>query len=124
MIAGQPVQIANRPLECKHCGGREFVHRTSELSSALAAFLNDDWFAQYADIFVCVRCGFLHWFLNPAVEPQAPVEAPVIEESPEEIPVEEPATQDDLGEATECLACHQAIPAGSATCPACGWSYK
>jgi hypothetical protein len=42
-----------------------------------------------------------------------------VEVAPEELP-----TEDDLTEPTECLECHKTIPAGSAICPACGWSYK
>jgi hypothetical protein len=40
------------------------------------------------------------------------------------VPVEEPLPEDDLSEPTECLSCHRGIPAGAASCPGCGWSYK
>lgn len=33
------------------------------------------------------------------------------------------ASGDDTGEATTCVACRATIPAGSSTCPKCGWSY-
>ena len=33
------------------------------------------------------------------------------------------ASGDDTSEATTCVACRTAIPAGSSTCPKCGWSY-
>src|SRR5262249_24490978 len=40
------------------------------------------------------------------------------------VPVEEPLPEDDLSEPTEYLSCHRGIPAGAASCPGCGWSYK
>jgi hypothetical protein len=53
----------------------------------------------------------LHSFLKPYIGRE--------EVAPEELP-----TEDDVSEPTECLECHKTIPAGSAKCPACGWSYN
>jgi hypothetical protein len=95
-----------------------------------------------ADVYACTHCGFLHWFLDPQVEERVPVkeleeperepqfrhlelveERVPVEELEELIRVEESLPPDDLAEPTECLACHHGIPAGSAKCPSCGWSY-
>jgi hypothetical protein len=105
----QSVQVKHRPLHCKHCGKGQFVHRTAQLNTAFFEFLDLGWLNKSADIYVCTHCGFLHWFLEPQAEQQLPAEAR--------------ATEDDLSEAIECLACHKSIPAGAAKCPSCGWSY-
>jgi hypothetical protein len=78
------------------------------LNTALLEFLDLAWLNQSVDLYVCTHCGLIHWF----VEPQR------------ELPTEAPRAEDDLSEATECLACHQPIPSGMAKCPSCGWSYR
>ncbi len=105
MSEGQSVQIKDRPLQCKHCGRVHFVHRTAQLNTAFMEFLELGWLNKSADIYACTHCGFLHWFLEPDLG-------------------KEPTPEDDLEEPTECLECHQMIPADAAKCPACGWSYK
>ena len=110
MSEGASIQIKGRPLQCKHCGRAEFAHRRAQLNTAFLELLDLSWLNKSADVYACRYCGLLHWFLDPEVEQQ--------------IPAQEPATADDLAEATECLECHQTIPAGTARCPACGWTYE
>jgi hypothetical protein len=31
---------------------------------------------------------------------------------------------DDASESAPCPSCHGVIPAGAASCPACGWTYR
>jgi hypothetical protein len=100
MSEGQSVQVKHRPLHCKHCGQGRFVHRTAKLNFFEFLDLGLGW--QSADVYVCTHCGFLHWFLEPQTEQQIQAEA---------------QAEDDLTGATECLACHKSIPAGTAKCP-------
>lgn len=124
MSEGQSVKIKERPLQCKHCGRGQFVLRTAQLNTAFLEFLDLGWLNKSADIYVCTHCGFLHWFLEPQVEQQVPADVQATQDDREQVVAEEPLAEDDLAEPTECLACHQRIPAGSAKCPSCGWSYK
>jgi hypothetical protein len=126
MSEGQSIKIGHRPLRCTHCGGGQFAHRTAQLNTSFMEFLDLSWLNKSADIYVCMQCGLLHWFLEPDVgqgqEPKTELNREEV--SPEELPPEELPTEDDLTEPTECLECHKTIPAGSAKCPACGWSYQ
>ncbi len=124
MSAGQSVQIKDKPLQCQHCGRSKFVLRTAQLNTAFLEFLDLGWLNKSADIYVCTHCGFLHWFLDPQIEEQAPASVAATENDREQVVAEESITEDDLSEPTECLECHNAIPAGSDECPSCGWSYK
>ena len=106
--------IGGVPLSCKHCGHGEFSHRRAQLNTRFLSFLDLDWLNASADVYACTRCGFLHWFLPEAVE------TPLIDEaalSAERLRLQEAPT------AILCLACGATIPADSATCAECGWSY-
>jgi DNA-directed RNA polymerase subunit RPC12/RpoP len=125
MSTGESVRIKDRPLRCTHCGHGRFAHRSAQLNTAFMEFFDLAWLNKTADIYVCAQCGFLHWFLDPQVE--QPIRAPQLDpgdQLEEPIPAPEPDTGDELEEPTECLECHQTIPAGTAKCPSCGWSYK
>jgi predicted RNA-binding Zn-ribbon protein involved in translation (DUF1610 family) len=124
MSEGRAVQIKHQALQCNHCGQGKFVLRSAKLNTGFMEFLDLGWLNQSADIYVCTHCGFLHWFLEPQVEQEIPAEVPPAEDDREQVVAEEPVTEDDLAEPSECVACHQSIPAGSAICPSCGWSYK
>jgi ssDNA-binding Zn-finger/Zn-ribbon topoisomerase 1 len=116
--------IKQQRLQCKHCGRGQFTHRTAQLNTVFMEFLDMGWLNKSADIYVCTHCGLLHWFLDPEEGQQIPTQNPGTEVEREQAASEEVPTEDDLAEATECLECHQTIPAGTAKCPACGWSYK
>ena len=66
--AGRPVQVAGIGLECRHCGYGRFVKRKAQLNTAFLSFLELDWLNQTGTVFVCGRCGFLHWFLTVGQE--------------------------------------------------------
>ena len=57
--------VADRPLECSHCGETEFTHRRAQLNTALATFFGLDAHNQSADVYACRRCGRLEWFVPP-----------------------------------------------------------
>ena len=109
-----PVAPVGVPLTCKHCRHGEFVYRRVQLNTRLLSFFDLDWLNASADVYVCTRCGFLHWFLPDAVE------------SPElgQFALREPLSAEMPSTAIECLACGATIPANSSTCPQCGWSYE
>jgi len=35
------------------------------LNTKVLTFFEADWLANTAEVFVCARCGFLHWVLPP-----------------------------------------------------------
>ncbi len=88
------LEVAGVRLVCKHCGHNEFIHRTTQMNTAVATFFALDWLNPAADVYVCTRCGFLHHFLSPRVD-----------------------------EDVRCMSCGETLPAGSERCHACGWSY-
>ena len=130
MSEGQQIRIRGHELRCKHCAGTLFISRRAQLNTSFLEFFDLGWLNKAADIYVCAQCGFLHWFLEPQAEwvsqSQTHAKPEVKELEPEEQTLEpeaeEPAGDDS--EATDCLSCGKKIPAGTATCPACGWSYK
>ena len=100
-------------LQCQHCGSESFRHRKSQLNTSILSFFDLDWLNVSADVFVCDDCGFLHWFLEGARADGAGAHLP-----------EENVPPDDTSAPSECAKCREAIPAGSDTCPICGWSYR
>jgi hypothetical protein len=106
-------------LKCQHCGGDVFAHRTAQLNTPALTFLNLDWLNRSSDVYVCERCGFLHWFLDAghrqvagAAEEFAPALPP------------EPIDGDDASSPTTCLACGTTIEPGQDACGKCGWTYR
>jgi predicted nucleic-acid-binding Zn-ribbon protein len=85
-------------LVCHHCGGTEFTQRRAQLNTAVLTFFDLDWLNATADVFVCDRCGYLHWFLNPKL---------LLADGP-----------------LDCLACGAPIPDGQTECPVCGWTWE
>lgn len=98
---GKPVEVRGKPLVCAHCGGTRFARRQAQLNTAIMTFFDMDWLNKSAQVFVCMTCGRLEWFLEPTVSPER-----------------------DDAEPTECVACGETIPSGRDKCPKCGWSYK
>lgn len=128
-VAGRPVQIAGIDLECKHCGHDQFLKRKAQLNTAFLSFLDLDWLNQTGTVFVCGRCGFLHWFLPFDDDVKVgPVGALSVEGEPlvGEVMEVDPAAAAGSGVGGEpigCLSCGSPIPAGERSCRACGWSY-
>lgn len=107
--AGRPVEVAGVGLECHHCGYGRFVQRKAQLNTAFLSFLELEWLNPTGQVFVCGRCGFLHWFLPGGQDVKVgPVGA---------------AADAGEGEPFECLSCGSPIPAGERCCSGCGWSY-
>ena len=59
-----PIDIAGMPLRCQHCGYEQFAEREAQLHTATLTFLNLEWLGKTADLYICGRCGFVHWFLR------------------------------------------------------------
>ena len=59
------VEVHGGRLECKHCGHGEFEERKAQLNTAVASLFELDFLDKSAEVYVCRRCGFLHWFLDP-----------------------------------------------------------
>jgi len=57
------VAIKGLDLLCGHCGCGGFTPRRWQLSTPLTSSLSFDSLGATADVFVCARCGKLHWFL-------------------------------------------------------------
>lgn len=59
-----PIDIAGMPLRCQHCGYEQFAESEAQLHTATLTFLNLEWLGKTADLYICGRCGFVHWFLR------------------------------------------------------------
>ena len=99
-------EIADRLLRCQHCGHQQFFEKSAQLNTEFLTFLKLDWLNQSGRLFVCSRCGFIHWFL-PTVWTSQSIEVFEGEDSP-----------------VECLSCNSILPSGTTTCPSCGWTYR
>ena len=56
-------EVLGKPLTCQICGHDEFTKREAQLNTAGMSFMNLDWANASAVCFVCVKCGYIHWFL-------------------------------------------------------------
>jgi ribosomal protein S27AE len=56
------VEKAGESLTCKHCGHGEFLVHDVKLKSAWMQFIEDDWLSEFAEVNICGRCGYVHWF--------------------------------------------------------------
>jgi uncharacterized protein len=95
------LEIAGAPLRCQHCGHRHFLEKKAQLNTSLLTFFDLDWLNRSAMLYVCCRCGLIHWFLPGIGEVEEIDDAPV-----------------------DCLSCGASLPGGATQCPSCGWSYK
>src|SRR5258708_38663826 len=59
-----PVNIAGKPLRCRHCGHEEFIQSEAQLHTATLTFLNLEWLGKVAALYICGHCGFIHWFVR------------------------------------------------------------
>ena len=62
----QSVQVAGLELRCRICQHGEFWQREAQMNTAVATFFNFDWANRTATCYVCERCGYVHWFLDPS----------------------------------------------------------
>lgn len=61
-LRGGEVEVAGRLMECLVCRSGRFEHRKALLHSRLSAMLGLEWLGPTTDCFVCVECGYIHWF--------------------------------------------------------------
>lgn len=59
------VEVQGRTLKCLVCGHDGFRKREAQLNTARASFFGFDWLNRSGVCYVCVRCGYIHWFLPP-----------------------------------------------------------
>jgi predicted nucleic-acid-binding Zn-ribbon protein len=57
------VEINGVVLKCNHCKNDEFFKDKRLLNSAGATFLGLDWANKEALLYICSKCGNIHWFL-------------------------------------------------------------
>ena len=50
-------------LECQVCRHKDFDERKAQLNTAAMSYWGLDWLNKSARCFVCLRCGYVHWFL-------------------------------------------------------------
>lgn len=50
-------------LECQICACEEFEERQAQLNTSGMSFMGLEWLNKSARCFVCLRCGYVHWFL-------------------------------------------------------------
>jgi predicted nucleic-acid-binding Zn-ribbon protein len=63
------VTIDGRPFRCGLCNNDEFFDREVKLSSIAVAEASDhDWASPSATGLICSQCGYVHLFLNDAIE--------------------------------------------------------
>jgi hypothetical protein len=62
------VTIDGRPFRCGLCHNDEFFDRAVKLSSADAEVPGHGWGGQSATGLICSQCGYVHLFLNDAIE--------------------------------------------------------
>ncbi|HEX4956507.1 MAG TPA: hypothetical protein VF017_24225 [Thermoanaerobaculia bacterium] len=115
IVSEEATVLGGKALSCQHCGGTSFSSRTIQLNTRGLTFLSLEWMNRAATVFVCVRCGHLHWFLAPEVEVQRAAVAPEMEE--EELGDEEETP-------SQCMSCGAEMPVGAVRCSRCGWSYQ
>jgi ribosomal protein L37E len=102
------VEIASKPLLCKHCGADVFHQATTAVDRfALGGLVpfSGVW-SQQATIYVCSLCGYLHWFFASDFVRHERSEA------------------EEAAEHVECISCGESIPDGIKACPSCGWSWE
>ncbi len=57
-------EIAGRLIHCPHCGSFEFEKDSALLNTPGMTFVGLDWANRTANVFVCLRCGQIQWFLT------------------------------------------------------------
>jgi hypothetical protein len=117
----EEIFINDEILVCKHCEFDQFYSCKYNSDTAGLNFPGLNWMGKSADVFICSRCGFLHWFASslPSEMPASTLSSETSEKGI--VPEKDP---DDLSEPSECISCGKMIPRGIDHCPSCGWTYK
>lgn len=134
-MAGDAVRIMGKELRCQHCGHGRFADQQIELDRVFGtSWIWFKWWESLANVYVCERCGFLHWFYT-AKDPVPEIAQPELAQldgggqqdvnghDTEDQFEAAAAEENERAEDTECLSCGKVIPAGADKCAACGWSW-
>ena len=62
------VTIDGRPFRCGLCNNDEFFDREVKLNSTGMEILDLGWASQSATGLICSQCGYVHLFVNDAIE--------------------------------------------------------
>lgn len=57
------VYIKSKSLRCPVCDGDHFTTHKTVMASRGLAFLDWEWAGKQATNHVCVRCGYVYWFV-------------------------------------------------------------
>ncbi len=57
------VKIVDQPLLCQICRHPSFWRRNVQLNTRTAELFSIEWTDSSAVAYVCVRCGYIHWFV-------------------------------------------------------------
>ena len=85
--------IVETDFECISCGHTRFVHTDTEFGHGGSPFVHWPWLQEPIEVFMCARCGYMHWFGTP------------------------------LEDQDECIQCGEPMAEGETVCPSCGWTY-
>lgn len=97
MNGGEDLERAAGPLSCVICGHGEFRRRKALLNSRSATFLGLDFFDEGAEVLICRKCGYVHWFVP---------------------------SSGGLEDEFNCPSCGETIRADQEQCASCGWTYR
>ena len=64
------------PFTCHVCRGQLFVDRQIQLNTSGMEFFGVEWANRSATGLICDSCGYVHMFVNDAIELWKPEEAP------------------------------------------------
>ena len=65
-----PVTVLGYELRCQVCSHVEFWEHQVQLHTPAATLFNVEFANRVANCAVCARCGYVHFFLNPAMAPK------------------------------------------------------
>jgi hypothetical protein len=119
----EEIYINDAMLVCNQCEYDQFYSSKYNPSKDALNFLGLDGMCTSVDVFICSRCGFIHWFASTLpTETEKPVSSIPSEKHEESVIPEKDS--EDLSEPSECMSCGKEIPKGRDQCLFCGWSYK
>jgi hypothetical protein len=61
---GETFIVANKAVQCQHCGENRFIEGRAQLNTAGMTFFKLDWANPSAATLTCVHCGRIEWFLG------------------------------------------------------------
>ncbi|WP_277673948.1 hypothetical protein [Piscibacillus halophilus] len=65
---GYRYQVNDTEIKCIHCGHDRFQKDKALLNSRGLSFFDLDWLNDSANIAVCKKCSFMHWFADPIIK--------------------------------------------------------